>query len=241
MTDKATKRGQNRLSQLAAVGLLSVSVSACASVPQDQITVGAVAGDYRTNHPITISESVATLDIPVGMETRYLPTGMEGNILGFAHAFMLSGSEVFAIVLPAGSANAYAASGIGVQVEYILTRYGVPSGAIQYRSYPSDPSNTGAPVRLAYVEITARTAPCGPWTDNVARNPANENYNAFGCATQNNLAAMVANPLDLLYPRIITPPDAARRTTALANYQQGLATATTYEEGFGAEIAGGGQ
>ena len=175
------------------------------------------------------------------METRYLPLGMESNVLAFGNAFMQSGSTILAIVLPAGSANAYAASGIGVQIEQILIANGVPLGAIQYRSYPAGSGDTGAPLRLAYVEISASTAPCGPWTDNVARNLNNENYEAFGCATQNNLAAMVANPLDLLYPRIMTPPDAARRATALANYQQGRATATTYEPGFGVGVTEVGQ
>lgn len=239
MTRNANETGKRRLSLWLAIGLASVTASACSSVERDQIAVGAIPEDYRLNHPITISEMVASLDIPVGMETRYLPSGMEGNILGFARAFMMSGSDVIAIVLPAGSANAYAAAGIGVQVEYILVNSGVPAGAIQYRSYPAQANETGAPLRLAYVEIAASTEPCGPWTDNVARNYANENYAAFGCATQNNLAAMVANPLDLLYPRMMTPPDAARRITALANYQQGQATATTYEAGFGAGQAGG--
>ena len=233
--DRSTRRS---LPALLAIGLLSVSAAACSNMQRDQIIVGAVPEDYRLNHPITISEQVATLDVPVGMETRYLPQGMEGNILGFARAFMQSGSEIIAIVLPAGSANAYAAAGIGLQIEQVLLGSGVPQGAIQYRSYPAGARETGAPVRLAYVAITASTAPCGPWTDNVARNYNNQNYAAFGCATQNNLAAMVANPLDLLYPQIMSPPDAARRTTVLGNYQDGADTGTDYGD-FGGAGEGG--
>ena len=241
MTEPKNSAVARRLSIAVAMGLLSVIAAACSGVERDQIVVGAVPTSYQANHPITISETVATLHVPVGMETRYLPLDMERNILGFANAFMQSGSHILAIVLPAGSANAYSAAGIGVQVEHILITYGVPVGAIQYRSYPALSSATGAPLRLAFVEISASTEPCGPWTDNLARNFNNENYAAFGCATQNNLAAMVANPLDLLYPRIMTPPDAARRATALANYQQGRATATTYEAGFGEGLTQVGQ
>jgi len=241
MIENATGGVVRRISITMAIGLLTAFAAACSGIQREQIIVGAVPEDYRVNHPITISETVATLDVPVGMETRYLPMEMERNVLGFANGFTQSGSNILAIVLPAGSANAYSAAGIGVQVEHILIASGVPLGAIQYRSYPSTSSETGAPLRLAYVEISASTAPCGPWTDNVARNLNNENYGAFGCATQTNLAAMVANPLDLLYPRIMTPPDAARRATALANYQEGRATATTYDPAFGVGITQVGQ
>lgn len=241
MIENTNKAVVRRISTTMAVGFLTMFAAACSGIQREQIIVGAVPEDYRVNHPITITETVATLDVPVGMETRYLPLDMERNVLGFANGFMQSGSDILAIVLPAGSANAYSAAGIGVQVEQILIGSGVPLGAIQYRSYPASSGETGAPLRLAYVEISASTEPCGPWTDNVARNFNNENYAAFGCATQTNLAAMVANPLDLLYPRIMTPPDAARRATALANYQQGRATATTYDPGFGVGITQVGQ
>src|SRR5438270_143079 len=74
---------------------------------------------------------------------------------------------------------------------------------------------TSSSVRLAYSKIGAHTAECGPWPDQTARNPENRHYANYGCATQQNLAAMVANPLDLLYPRAMTPPDAVRRTAVI--------------------------
>lgn len=231
-----TRIFERRLPTLIAVGLLAIGTTACSGIQREQIIVGAVPDDYRLNHPITISEQVATLDVPVGMQTRYLPSGMEGNVLAFASEFMRSGSGVIAIVLPDGSANYYAATGIALQIEQIMLGAGVPLGAIEFRAYPA-PGARDAPVRLAYAALTASTAPCGPWTDNVARNYNNENYAAFGCATQNNLAAMVSNPLDLVYPRVMTPADAGRRTTVLAAYQAGEATATVYDAGFGAGFA----
>ena len=84
-------------------------------------------------------------------------------------------------------------------------------------------------------------SPCGPWPDNVARNFNNQHYANFGCATQNNLAAMIANPLDLLYPRVMPPPNAARRGDVLQNYQNGHATDTDYPADFGGGIAAVGQ
>jgi pilus assembly protein CpaD len=89
--------------------------------------------------------------------------------------------------------------------------------------------------------MTASVAPCGDWTEDLARNYNNTNYTNFGCATQTNLAAMIVNPLDLLYPRLMTPPNAARRGGVLQNYQNGNATDTNYPGDFGGGIAGVGQ
>ena len=48
----------------------------------------------------------------------------------------------------------------------------------------------------------------------------NQNYSNFGCATQKNLAAIVANPADLLGPRGITEIDSTRRTTVIQDWQE---------------------
>ena len=234
------RSGCNWWPRALAIGLLCLSAAACSGTYRSAV-VGAVPDDYRLNHPITISEGLATLDIPVGMETRYLPRGMEDNVTGFVRLFMQSGSAIIAIVLPAGSANAYAAAAIAVQIEQILLAASVPLELIQYRSYPAQPTETEAPIRLAFVQIMANASPCGPWPDNVARNFNNQHYANFGCATQNNLAAMIANPLDLLYPRVMPPPNAARRGDVLQNYQNGHAADTDYPADFGGGIAAVGQ
>ena len=52
----------------------------------------------------------------------------------------------------------------------------------------------------------------------------NKQYHNLGCASQNNLAAMIANPADLLAPRGMSEIDAARRATVIDNYRQGNQT-----------------
>ena len=245
MTEIATPRRKQkiaaRLPYAIAIGALSLGLAACSTNDNGALqveAVGAVSDDYRVNHPITIEEMLATLDVPVGLETRYLPRGMDDNIIGFAYAFMQSGSDVIAIVLPDGSANGYAAGAIAIQIEQVFLNAGVPLASIQYRSYPARQSETNAPIRLAYAHITANVERCSSWPDELSRNFRNEHYANYGCATQYNLAAMVANPLDLLYPRMMTPPNAARRDGVLGNYQTGEATGSDYDSG-GGSIADG--
>lgn len=68
--------------------------------------------------------------------------------------------------------------------------------------------------------------PCGQWPHDIG--PADMEVNAtnrphwnHGCATQHNLAAMVANPNDLLQPRAEGAVDQTRRQTALGKYRAG--------------------
>lgn len=67
---------------------------------------------------------------------------------------------------------------------------------------------------------------CGQWPDDLGVAPGNgnvlnrPNWN-HGCATQHNLAAIVADPSDLLRPRAETQSDAARRQVAIGRYRQG--------------------
>jgi pilus assembly protein CpaD len=71
---------------------------------------------------------------------------------------------------------------------------------------------------------------CGNWPKDLTETARNEQYENFGCAQQNNLAAMVANPQDLERPRKQGPADATRRSNVIDKYRQGEATAAAQEE-----------
>jgi pilus assembly protein CpaD len=143
------------------------------------------------------------------------------------------------VVVPRGSPNERVAKAVGYQVADTLVAAGVRRSAIDFRSYTAGPGENAAPVRIAYAAITAKAAPCGPWTDQSARTGENRHYGAYGCAAQNNLAAIVSNPLDLLYPRGTTPPDAERRSTVLDNYRNGDPTQGDYSREAGGAVAQG--
>lgn len=67
---------------------------------------------------------------------------------------------------------------------------------------------------------------CGQWPDDLGdyrQTTTHRPHWNYGCASQQNLAAMVANPNDLLHPQAETAPDAARRQTNLTRYRAGTA------------------
>ena len=223
-------------------GGLTVALAGCAKDINPFETTGSVPDDYRVNHPIAIEEVVETLDVPVGLYTNRLNQTFKATVAGFAQKFMQSGSAVIAVVAPSGSPNQQVAAGIAVEIEDVLRQSGIAEGAIDYRVYQAGSDERNAPIRIAFSRIGAHAAPCGPWPDQVAVHDQNRHYFIFGCASQTNIAAIVQNPLDLLYPRGLTPADAARRADVLEKYRTGAAFSAdlTREEG-GAVAQGVGQ
>ena len=49
--------------------------------------------------------------------------------------------------------------------------------------------------------MRAQTDKCGRWPEDLLHDAENKHYADFGCSYQNNLAAQIANPADLLGPR----------------------------------------
>lgn len=217
---------------------LCAALAGCGHNPVDPYeTTGTVPQDYRTSHPILIEEQIETIDIPVSAGAARLSEEARSNVTFFAQGFARSGASLIAVIAPSGSPNQDAAAAAAVEIEEVLRRAGIAASAIDYRVYQASAEERIAPVRLAYNRIAAHTAPCRPWSDQVTVTAQNKHYGAYGCASQQNLAAMVTNPLDLLYPRGLTPPDAARRANVIRQYQGGLSPGS----GGATSTSGGGQ
>jgi pilus assembly protein CpaD len=200
-----------------AIGLSAALLAGCAQT--NSVVVGAVPDDYRTNHPIVVSEQEKTIDIPVGYSQRRASTTQRVALDGFMANYDHSARPVVTIMVPSGSANAYAASAVAGDLVQSIRKSGVPEGHILHQPYQADPSETSAPIRVGYAAMTASTGPCGRWTADLLDNPNNRHYTNFGCASQNNLAAQVANPADFLGPRRPGEIDAAKSGRVIEAYQ----------------------
>jgi pilus assembly protein CpaD len=69
----------------------------------------------------------------------------------------------------------------------------------------------------------------------------NQAYWNLGCSTQQNLAASVANPEDLIQPRPETPPLAGRRQNVIEKYRKGENPSGQYETKQDAQASDVGQ
>ncbi len=214
-----------RASTFACAVLALAALQGCAKDPR---TTGAIPDDYRTRHPITLSEAQHSLDVPVSAGDNRLTVAMADNIKGFAQSYAATSSGVVQIQVPTGSANSAGASILKRQIRAVLNSSGIASSKIVETHYGAAPTGDAAPIRLSFIAMTAMTGQCGQWPEDLSDNTySNRNWYNFGCASQNNLAAQVANPMDLVGPRGMSPIDAERRSAVIGNYRAGKNTATT--------------
>jgi pilus assembly protein CpaD len=189
----------------------------------DRVTTSSVPGsnDYRTAHPITLAEVQHTLDVPIGTGERKMTTPLRDLVRGFAQDYLALSKSTVSIAVPATSANAGAAHNVKGEIRKVLIDAGVKSNHIVLTSYDPADASASAPIRLTFVAVTAITGDCGQWPSDLFGPTIrdNTNWENFGCATQQNLAAQIANPADLVGPRGMTPIDAQRRAEVISIYR----------------------
>ncbi|MDS7595886.1 CpaD family pilus assembly protein [Agrobacterium tumefaciens] len=219
-----SKRFAAKTGLVIAVALAAGLLQGCA---RDPLTTNAIPDDYRTRHPITLSEAEHSIDIPVSAGDSRLTRAMADNVRGFAQSYTSTSTGIINIQTPSGSPNSATATKMVRQIRAALSGAGVPSAKIMETRYSAGASGDAAPIRLSYVAVTAMTGQCGQWPEDLSDNTyANKNWYNFGCASQNNLAAQVANPMDLVGPRGMSPIDAERRAVVIDAYRAGKNPAT---------------
>ncbi|MCB1440923.1 MAG: CpaD family pilus assembly protein [Nitratireductor sp.] len=199
--------------------MASALLSGCASYSRDHVVVGSVPDDYRTRHPIVVSENQISQDIVIPAQAKSLSLRDRDVIRHAGLGFKRSGSGSIAIMVPAGSRNAASARSLAKQAAAELREINIPASAIRIVTYDAAGYGEAATLRVVYTDLTASVdSKCGDWGEDLTDTRDNRSYRNFGCATQNNLAQQIANPADLLGPRGETGIDPTRRTTVIQDY-----------------------
>ena len=197
---------------LAAASAACTSNSTALFEPEDQ--------DYRERHPIMISEEPEVFEMTVGMNGPALSPEIEARLRDYVQEYRATGTGAITIQVPTNSANEVAAGTTGRAVHYALVRAGVPQGHIVVAPYyVGDHSRLGS-LRLSYLRVKAVAPRCGVWPEGGGSNFRNAQTHNFGCAYQQNLAAMVADPADLVMPHPMEPANGARRANVITTYAE---------------------
>jgi pilus assembly protein CpaD len=186
---------------------------------RDSIKVGSVPDDYRTNHPIVVAEQEEKIDLPVGASEQGLSRIHRVAIDGFVSGYDRRTGAPISIMVPIGGANSTSASFVADELGRHMVAKGVPAGRVVTIPYDAGAPEASPPIRVTYRRVKASTGACGRWPDDILKTVDNKHYANFGCAYQNNLAAQMANPADLLGPREPGDIDAENRGNALDEYK----------------------
>ncbi|MER9422046.1 CpaD family pilus assembly protein [Mesorhizobium sp. M0317] len=211
-------RGRIRRSAMPILAVaIAASLAGCAK--RDSITVGAIPDDYRTTHPIVIAEKNQKLDLPVGAGDRGMTGSQRDTLLGFLDGYDKSAAPALTIATPIGSANEVAATAAARDFARLAVARGIKLNRIVVTSYQSVSPEASAPIRVSYISVRAQTDKCGRWPEDILETSENKHYADYGCSSQNNLAAQLANPTDLLGPRKSSDIDAENRGAVIDVYR----------------------
>jgi pilus assembly protein CpaD len=198
-----------------------------------QVTQESFPADYRLRHPITVSEGERTVEVFVGPNRGGLTPTQRADVLAFAQQWRREATSGIVVDVPRGGPTDRAAADSMREIHSIFAASGIPRKAVFVRHYrPARSALTS--IKINYSKLVAHAGPCGLWPQDLgpaggAEYVANREYWNFGCATQRNLAAMVANPADLIQPRGETPAYTAQRSVMLDKYRKGENPSRTYK------------
>ncbi len=184
-------------------------------------------GDNPTiaeRHPIAVDSQVVTMTLDIDPTTNELSSIDRSRIKAFALAFMQNGHGTLTVTAPTGGGDDLVGQETSSDIRKHLFNLGVPYEAITGASYRAGGSGGEREVVLSYTHYVATPSPCGIWDSEFKHNYKNVVHPNFGCADQNNLAAMIADPRDLIEPAASTPVDAAQRVRGVRTFRSGEVT-----------------
>jgi pilus assembly protein CpaD len=244
MTNQTSLDRTQALRLIGAMLGLSVILGACSETTGSVATPRAgIPEDYRLRHPIAVEEANRSIVLFVGHARGGLSATQRDDVAGLAQNWVAEGTGAIVVDVPVNTPNAHAAESTYREARGVLEAGGVPGNGIKLHRYTPDDPRTLATVRLTYSKMTATAGPCGVWPEDLGpsiKDPTyfeNKSYYNFGCAYQRNMAAMVANPSDLVQPRAETPTYTARRSEAFEKYRKGTPTTTSYPDADKAKLS----
>lgn len=218
--------------RLAAAAFFALAAGGCSNNVDRVVTSSTIPDDFRARHPIVLATGQRTLDIFVG-GPEAIDRRQAEDLKAFARNWRKDGQGAIQILLPRGSEHDRAAHAALDGVRRHLAQAGA-TGSVSVGAYNVRDPSLAAPIRLSYAAIEARTATrCGEWPSDLASGTStagweNKPYFNLGCAYQQNLAAQISDPRDLVRPREEQPADVQMRTRAVGKVRSGEDPGTTW-------------
>jgi len=182
---------------------LATSISGC---------TGAAGGNrsLESVHQPVVRNSIYQFD--VAASNGELPPSEQGRLQGWFDAMGVRYGDRIAIE----DTSAYGASSARETVRSMIGRRGLLLST-------SVPITTGAVpeghLRIVVTRASASVPSCPNWDSKSSINPGNATSSNYGCAVNSNLAAMVADPNDLIKGASDSGHDPSAATRAIQTYR----------------------
>jgi len=205
-----------RARTLTALALAGIGMAACATTPRGPITAANNPGLYSVHQPV-VERTDYVLDLDAAGDT--LSAGEQARLLGWFRSIELRYGDQLYVEEP----RDYPSPGARAAVAGIVGQYGL----FLREGAPVTP-NAVQPgtIRIIASRFVASVPGCPDWSLADVASNVNTSSN-FGCGVNSNLAAMVADPNDLVLGRQGSVDGASRiATRAVRVYREQKPTGT---------------
>ncbi len=211
-----------------AAGVSALSLGACSSGGAGSST-GPVPAEYLEGSPldrnaIEVVKRTEFLEVDIHPEASTVSDADRRRIGAFIGAYQSTGQGPLIVSLPVSSANPQLAVAATAEARTIAYERGVKYEEIAGTTH-GEGSGLNEPLVMAYQTYEAIAPDCKSFAEiNVADVTSNNELPNFGCAVRTNLAAMIADPSDLLGNRPLDAGDPVRRSIILDKFRNGEST-----------------
>lgn len=174
-------------------------------------------------HPISVDSQTVTMTIALQGASGELSDLDKARLRAFATSYERDGHGGLTVTTPAGGGSA--TQDLAASVRKELHAAGVSQDALAGSTYRLSEGGANDLI-LSFTRYVATPSACGIWEGGRERDYRNMRAPNFGCATQNNLAAMIGDPRDLVEPAAMTDPDAEFRIRGVELFREGQSTSS---------------
>jgi pilus assembly protein CpaD len=209
-----------------------------AACKSDPATTGGIdLSDYRARHPIVLADGTRSLDVfPTGI--GHLDPRQAADVDAFMLEYRRFGRGVLLMEVPQGvpPAQAAAVERTAAALSRLGGQNGVGARAITVSGYAVAAPSLAAPIRLSFQRMQAKVADqCGLWPQDVGTSSFAFDYSNrpswnLGCAMQANVAAQVADPVDLVRGRPEGRIDSVKRVRDIGQLRDGKDPSTAWRQ-----------
>jgi pilus assembly protein CpaD len=195
-------------------GFVALIVAGSCSVTPDRDPTAPML-DGAANNPVMVEPSFQS--IKLNLAGGATPAAM-GQLDAFITSYRDHGTGSISVSAPASPTS----QGMIDFVAGRINQMGIGRDKILVSTHDARPGDML--VEVNYISYQARTKACGDWSDNLALTLDNRTPRNFGCAVQQNFAANIADPRDLLGPRTMDMSSGVRRSGVITLYEAGKPT-----------------
>ena len=177
-----------------------------------------ILSDPEKKHAINYTSEAETLYVELPSGGGDLSRNQAADVRRFVERYKVESTGGIRISAPRSAGGRFAIARSMRQVEDIVSGAGIPRDAIRLQDYSGHNPEFGPALRIAYRKPVALPPHCEDFSKDMGVDRERLPTRNFGCATQSNLALMVANSRDLKHPQHSAPRSSERRSVTWTDY-----------------------